>query len=253
MTFEEALAESGVVAIIRGVTPGEVLAVGEALHAAGVRVVEVPLNSPEPYESIGRLATAFKGRMVVGGGTILTEAQADAVAAAGGRLMVSPNVNPAVIRRAHAMGMVPFPGFATASEAFAAIDAGARHLKLFPAATYGPAHLKALMAVLPRDVMVAPVGGVGAADMAEWVKAGAACFGIGSEIYKPGLKPDEIHRRAVELVKAEKSRAGWVSAASPACGGGGPRSGGEGIQRAQPFDLRAEPGPAPECPLSQLR
>jgi 2-dehydro-3-deoxyphosphogalactonate aldolase len=209
MTFEEALAESGVVAIIRGVTPGEVVAVGEALHAAGVRVVEVPLNSPEPYDSIGRLAAAFEGRLFVGGGTILTEAEVDAVAAAGGRLMVSPNTNPAVIRRALAAGMVPFPGFATASEAFAAIEAGARHLKLFPAATYGPGHLKALKAVLPRAVTVAPVGGVGAADMAAWRKAGAACFGIGSEIYKPGLTPDEIHRRAVALVQAEKAaRAG---------------------------------------------
>lgn len=205
MNFEEALAESGVVAIIRGVTPGEVLAVGEALHQAGVRVVEVPLNSPEPYASIDRLATEFKGRLFVGGGTILTELEADAVAAAGGRLMVSPNTNPGVIRHAATMGMIPFPGFATASEAFAAIEAGARHLKLFPASTYGTGHLKALKAVLPRDVAIAPVGGVGAADMAEWRKAGAACFGIGGELYKPGLAPDEIHRRAVELVQAEKA------------------------------------------------
>jgi 2-dehydro-3-deoxyphosphogalactonate aldolase len=209
MNFEEALAESGVVAIVRGVTPDEVVAVGEALRQAGVRVVEVPLNSPDPYDSIDRLATEFKGRLFVGGGTILTEAEADAVAAAGGRLMVSPNTNTGVIRHAAAMGMIPFPGFATASEAFAAIDAGARHLKLFPASTYGVGHLKALKAVLPKDISIAPVGGVGASDMAEWRKAGAACFGIGSEIYKPGLSPDEIHRRAVELVQAEKAaRAG---------------------------------------------
>jgi 2-dehydro-3-deoxyphosphogalactonate aldolase len=208
MNFEQALTESGVVAIIRGVKPDEVLAVGEALHAAGVRVVEVPLNSPQPYESIRSLATAFKNRLFVGGGTILTEAEADAVAAAGGRLMVSPNTNTGVIRHAAAMGMIPFPGFATATEAFAAIDAGARHLKLFPASTYGVGHLKALKAVLPKDVRIAPVGGVGAADMAEWTKAGAACFGIGSEIYKPGLAPDEIHRRAVELVQAEKAARG---------------------------------------------
>jgi 2-dehydro-3-deoxyphosphogalactonate aldolase len=209
MNFEEALAESGVVAIIRGVRPDEALAVGEALHQAGVRVVEAPLNSPEPYETIRRLAERFKGRMVVGGGTVLTEQEADAVAAAGGRLMVSPNTNPQVIRRAAAVGMIPFPGFATATEAFAAIEAGARHLKLFPAATYGPAHLKALKAVLPRDVAIAPVGGVGARDMAEWRKAGAACFGIGGELYRPGMAPDEIHRRAVELVQAEKAaRAG---------------------------------------------
>lgn len=205
MNFEEALAESGVVAIIRGVTPGEALEVGHALHDAGVRVVEVPLNSPEPYDSIRALAEGFKGRLFVGGGTILTEAEADAVAAAGGRLMVSPNTDTGVIRHAANMGMIPFPGFATASEAFAAIGAGARHLKLFPASTYGPGHLKALRAVLPKDVVVAPVGGVGASDMAEWAKAGAACFGIGGELYKPGLKPDEIHRRAAELVQAEKA------------------------------------------------
>jgi 2-dehydro-3-deoxyphosphogalactonate aldolase len=205
MTFEEALSESGVVAIIRGVKPDEALAIGEALHNAGVRIVEVPLNSPDPTESIERLAQAFHGRLFVGGGTMLSTADVESVAAAGGRLMVSPNVNPEVIRRAVAKGMIPFPGFATASEAFAAIEAGARHLKLFPASTYGLAHLKALKAVLPPDVKVAPVGGVGAADMADWVKAGAACFGIGSEIYKPGMAPDEVHRRAVELVKAEKA------------------------------------------------
>ena len=205
MTFEEALAESGVVAIIRGVRPDEALAVGDALHSAGVRVVEVPLNSPEPFESIRRLTEAFHGRLFVGGGTMLTVDDVEAVAAAGGRLMVSPNVNPEVIGRAVAKAMIPFPGFATASEAFAAIDAGARWLKLFPASTYGLAHLKALKAVLPKDVKVAPVGGVGAKEMADWTKAGAAAFGIGSEIYKAGMAPEEVHRRAVELVRAEKA------------------------------------------------
>lgn len=208
MTFEEALDQSGVVAIIRGVRPDEALAVGEALHQAGVRIVEVPLNSPEPLESIRHLADAFHGRLFIGGGTMLTVDDVEAVAAASGRLMVSPNVNPEVIQRAVAKGMVAFPGFATASEAFAAIDAGARHLKLFPASTYGLGHLKALKAVLPKDVMVAPVGGVGAADMADWVRAGAACFGIGSEIYKPGMAPDEVHRRAAELVQAERAARG---------------------------------------------
>ena len=205
MTFEEALNESGVVAIVRGLKPDEALAIGGALHEAGVRIVEVPLNSPEPLVSIARLAEAFHGKLFIGGGTMLTVDDVEAVAAASGRLMVSPNVNPEVIRRAVVKGMIPFPGFATASEAFAAIDAGARHLKLFPASTYGSAHLKALKAVLPKDVTVAPVGGVGAADMAEWVKAGAGCFGIGSEIYKPGMAAEEVHRRAVELVQAEKA------------------------------------------------
>lgn len=205
MTLDEALAQCGVVAIVRGVTPDDILPVAEALHEAGVRVVEVPLNSPDPLESIRRLAAAFAGRLFCGGGTILTPAEVEAVAAAGGRLMVSPNVNPAVIRRAVQLDAVPFPGFATATEAFAAIEAGARRLKLFPASSYGSAHLKALKAVLPMDVQVAPVGGVGAADMAEWRRAGAACFGIGSELYTPGMAPQEVHRRAVDLVAAEQA------------------------------------------------
>ncbi len=209
MTFDEALEQSGVIAILRGVKPDEVLDVGKALHEAGVRVVEVPLNSPEPYDSIDKLSAAFAGRLYVGGGTILSVEEVDAVAAAGGRLMVAPNTNPAVIRRALAVGMIPFPGFGTASEAFTAIEAGARHLKLFPASTYGPAHLKALKAVLPLEVMVAPVGGVGASDMADWRRAGAACFGIGSEIYKPGMAPGVVFDQALELVRAEKeARAG---------------------------------------------
>ncbi len=208
MTLEEALAESGVIAIVRGVKPQEILAVADALYQAGVRVVEVPLNSPDPCESIGRLSDTYRGRLVCGGGTILTEAQVEKVAAAGGRLMIAPNTDPNVIRRAVSLGMVAFPGFGTASEAFAAIAAGARYLKLFPASTYGVGHLKALRAVLPKDVVVAPVGGIGPGQIAEWRRAGAGCFGIGSEIYKPGMAPDDIHRRAVELVQAEKAARG---------------------------------------------
>jgi len=205
MTLDEALAECGVIAIIRGVRPEEALAVADALYAAGVRVVEVPLNSPNPFESIRLLARDYHGRLFCGGGTILSVADVERVAAAGGRLMVSPNTDANVIRQAVVLGMVPFPGFATATEAFAAIEAGARHLKLFPASTYGSGHLKALKAVLPTDVIVAPVGGVGAAEMAQWRAAGAGCFGIGSEMYKPGMAPEEVHRQAVELVKAEKA------------------------------------------------
>jgi 2-dehydro-3-deoxyphosphogalactonate aldolase len=205
MTLDEALAHSGIIAILRGVSPDEILAVAEALYGAGVRVIEVPLNSPDPGQSIQRLAAAYRGRLVCGGGTILTEAQVERVAAAGGRLMVAPNTDPNVIRRAISLGMIPFPGFGTASEAFAAIAAGARYLKLFPASTYGVGHLKALKAVLPLDARVAPVGGIGPADIAPWRKAGAACFGIGSDIYKPGMAIDEIGRRAVELVQAERA------------------------------------------------
>ncbi len=205
MTLEEALAESGIVAILRGVKPDEILAVAEALYSARIRAIEVPLNSPDPFDSIARLAGEYRGRIICGGGTMLTTAHVEKVAASGGRLAVAPNTDPAVIHRAVSLGMTPFPGFATATEAFAAIEAGARFLKLFPASTYGVDHLKALKAVLPPDVAVAPVGGVGPGDLAAWRKAGAACFGIGSDIYKPGMAPDEIHRRAVALVAADRA------------------------------------------------
>ena len=204
MTLEEALAEVPVIAIIRGVKPDEVVAIAEALHAGGVRVVEVPLNSPEPLDSIRRLA-AFEGRLVWGAGTVLSPEAADAVAEAGGRIAVSPNADPAVIRRVLERGMVPLPGFGTASEAFAAYAAGARELKLFPASTYASAHVKALKAVLPRDARVHAVGGVGPAAMREWRDAGADGFGLGSELYKPGWTPDEVHTRALAAVAAART------------------------------------------------
>jgi len=201
MDLETALNEAPVIAIIRGVTPDEVTGVAEALYAGGVRVVEVPLNSPDPLESIAQLK-AFAGRMVWGAGTVLTPEQVDAVAAAGGRIVVSPNTDPAVIARTVQLGLSSFPGFGSASEAFAAIAAGARELKLFPASTYGVGHLSALMAVLPKGVRVHPVGGVTPDDMAAWWKAGARGFGLGSDIYKPGRSPDEIERRAKASVAA---------------------------------------------------
>jgi 2-dehydro-3-deoxyphosphogalactonate aldolase len=208
MTLEEALSQSGVIAIVRGVTPDEILAVAEALFAAGVRVVEAPLNSPDPFETIRRLSRAFAGRMICGGGTVLTCEQVEKVAAAGGRIAVAPNTDGSVIRRAVSLGLVPMPGFGSATEAFDAINAGARYLKLFPASTYGTGHLKALKAVLPPEVVVAPVGGIGPGDMAPWRAAGAGCFGIGSDIYKPGMAAEEVGRRAAELVKADLAARG---------------------------------------------
>jgi 2-dehydro-3-deoxyphosphogalactonate aldolase len=205
MTLEEALGESGIIAIVRGVKPDEVLAVAEALYSAGVRVIEVPLNSPDPYDSIGKLAAEYRGKVMCGGGTMLTPAHVEKVCAAGGRLAVAPNADPAVIRRAVSLGMTPFPGFGTATEAFLAIESGARFLKLFPASTYGVEHLKALKAVLPPEVVVAPVGGIGPDQIAPWRAAGAGCFGIGSDIYKPGMAADEVHRRAMALVAADKA------------------------------------------------
>jgi 2-dehydro-3-deoxyphosphogalactonate aldolase len=201
MKLEDALAEAPLVAIIRGVRPEEVLDVAEALYAGGVRVVEVPLNSPDPLESISRLK-AFSRKLVHGAGTVLRPGAVDAVAQAGGRIVVSPNADPAVIRRAVERGLAPMPGFASATEAFCALDAGAKYLKLFPASTYGPAHLKALKAVLPPDAVVQPVGGVRPEDMAEWWAAGARGFGLGSELFRPGFTPEQVHERAVMAVAA---------------------------------------------------
>jgi len=205
MTLDEALARSPIVAILRGVRPEEVLDIAEALFGAGVLAVEVPLNSPEPFESVRRLAEAFGTRMACGSGTVLNAADVEQSAEAGARLIVAPNTDTAVIRRAVELGLDPAPGFATASEAFAAIGAGARHLKLFPAATYGPGHLRQLKAVLPPDVVVWAVGGVGAGDLKPWWDAGARGFGIGSEIYKPGQTAAETAAKAAALVDAARA------------------------------------------------
>lgn len=204
MRFDEAFAEMPLVAIIRGVKADEAVAVAEALYDAGVRLVEVPLNSPDPLDSIAALK-AFEGRMVWGAGTVLRPGGVDAVVQSGGKLIVSPNVDASVIRRAVEKGAIPMPGFSTPTDAFCAIDAGARHLKLFPAGVFGTGYLKALKDVLPPEVVVAPVGGVGPADMADWWAAGARGFGLGGALYKPGMGADEVGRRAAEAVKAVRA------------------------------------------------
>ncbi|HEX5462034.1 MAG TPA: 2-dehydro-3-deoxy-6-phosphogalactonate aldolase [Steroidobacteraceae bacterium] len=190
------------VAILRGVQPDEVLDVGMALYEAGIGAIEVPLNSPSPLESIARLAGRLGDRCLCGAGTVLRPADVEAVHAAGGRLIVTPNTAPAVIERAVALGLTVMPGFATATEAFAALGAGARLLKLFPAASYGPAHLKALRDVLPREVAVFAVGGVGAANLAPWRQVGCAGLGVGGDLYRAGYPAGEVHRRALALVAA---------------------------------------------------
>ena len=205
MTLDDALAECPIVAIVRGIRPDEVLAHAEALYAAGVRGVEVPLNSPDPLASIRRLAEAWGGRMVVGAGTVLEVDSVEAVAKAGGSLIVSPNTNRAVIRRAIELGLDPAPGFATASEAFQAVESGARHLKLFPAATYGPGHLKQLGAVLPTSAVVWAVGGVGPDNMADWWAAGARGFGLGGELYRAGQSVAETATKAVRVVSVART------------------------------------------------
>ena len=194
------LAALPLVAILRGVTPDRVAEIARALCDAGVRAIEVPLNSPEPFKSIRALSESVGERCLCGAGTVLSAEQVERVREAGGKLIVSPNVNTAVI--AAARGLTVMPGFATASEAFAAIDAGATHLKLFPASTYGSGHLKALKAVLPRAVPVYAVGGIGADAIGEWKKAGADGFGFGSELFRPDYSVTEIARRAKLLVEA---------------------------------------------------
>jgi 2-dehydro-3-deoxyphosphogalactonate aldolase len=202
---ERFLDELPVVAILRGIAPDDVTAVGEVLHDAGIRVIEVPLNSPDPYRSIERLSRTFGDRCLCGAGTVLSAEEARRAHDAGARLIVSPNTDTAVIARTVALGMMPMPGFATATEAFAAIGAGASRLKLFPASTYGATHAKALGAVLPADTRLYAVGGIGAGQVSEWMKAGVAGFGFGSELFRPGYPIDEIARRARGIVSAVQS------------------------------------------------
>jgi len=205
LPLEDALAECPVVAIVRGVRPEEILDHAEALHAAGVRGVEVPLNSPDPLASIRKLADAWGDRMAVGGGTVLTAAAVDEVARAGGRIIVSPNTSAEVIRRAVELKLDPAPGFSTPTEAFAAVEAGAKHLKLFPAVSFGPAHVKQIKAVLPPEAVIWAVGGVGPADMADWWTAGARAFGIGGELYRPSQSPGQTAENARRVVAAARA------------------------------------------------
>lgn len=200
--FRTLLGQCPLVAIIRGVQPDEAVAIGEALHAGGIRIIEVPLNSPDPLTSIGRLARRFEGRALIGAGTVLEVEDVARVRAAGGRLVVSPNMNPAVIAATAAADMVSAPGFFTPSEAFDAIAAGAHALKLFPAEAAAPAVLKAQRAVLPPDVPVLVVGGVAPGSLAAWLEAGAAGFGLGSGVYKPGMAAAEVTERARAYVGA---------------------------------------------------
>lgn len=199
------LIEPPLVAILRGVTPARIERAATALFDAGIRAIEVPLNSPEPFKSIGLLAKTYGDNCLTGAGTVLDPADVDRVAAAGGRLLVTPNTNPAVIARGVEKRMVVMPGFYTPSEAFAAIAAGAHTLKLFPAATGGTVHLKALLAVLPKDMPVYAVGGVGAGNMKEWRRAGAAGFGMGSDLFKPEFSDEEIAARGRQCVAAFKA------------------------------------------------
>ena len=196
------LARCPLVAILRGLRPEDSEAVGDALVEAGVTVLEVPLNSPGPLESIRRLSARFGERALVGAGTVMTEAQVAGVAEAGGRLLVTPHADPALVRAAKARGMLAAPGFFTPAEAFSLLAAGADALKLFPAEAASPAVVKALLAVLPPGTALLPVGGMSAETIGPWRDAGAAGFGIGGSLYKPGDRPDVVGRRARALVGA---------------------------------------------------
>ena len=205
MTADALLAELPLVAILRGVTPTRIQGVAAALYDAGIRAIEVPLNSPEPFKSIELLTKQFGETCLTGAGTVLDTANVDRVLDAGGKLLVTPNTNPAVISHGVARGMTVMPGFYTPSEGFSAIAAGAKYLKLFPASSGGTDHLKAILAVLPKTVPVYAVGGAGASNMAEWRKAGAAGFGLGSDLFKPDFTDVEIAERARKCVAAYRS------------------------------------------------
>ena len=200
--FDAAFRRCPLIAILRGVSPNEVEAIGETLVAAGFTIIEVPLNSPDPLDSIARLTRRLAGRAVIGAGTVLRVEDVVAVEAAGGTLIIAPNANSRVIAAAAGRGLVALPGIATPTEAFAALEAGAAALKLFPAEAASPATLKAMRAVLPKDVRVLPVGGIVPEMLAAWHAAGAAGFGLGSALYAPGIGAHEVGTRAARFMTA---------------------------------------------------
>jgi 2-dehydro-3-deoxyphosphogalactonate aldolase len=190
------------VAILRGIRPAEAAGAFEALVGAGIGLIEVPLNSPEPLESIKRMASTARGRAKVGAGTVLTVDDVAAVKAAGGTIIVSPNRDDEVIRATKRAGLDSYPGVFTATEALGALAAGADALKFFPGDILGPNGIKAIAAILPKGIPLLAVGGVDAGNIADYLKAGVAGFGIGSSLYKPGMSVDEIGERAAAMVAA---------------------------------------------------
>jgi 2-dehydro-3-deoxyphosphogalactonate aldolase len=209
-TVDEVLATGAppIVAILRGLTPGEAVPITSALVAAGIRLIEVPLNSPDPFTSIAAMQAAFGDRALIGAGTVLDMASVDRLATTDAKLMVTPNTDPEVIAHGISAGLEVMPGFLTASEAFAAIGAGARHLKLFPASAMTPAYLKALREVIDRTVGLWAVGGTDATNLAAWLSAGAAGLGVGGALYRPGDAATVVAARAATLM------ASWSAAKS---------------------------------------
>ena len=204
LTIDALLAQGTppLVAILRGIEPREALTIGAALVEAGVRLIEVPLNSPDPFASIAALQAEFGRTALIGAGTVLDLAAVESLATTGAKLMVTPNTNPGLIARGVELGLEPVPGFLTPTEAFAGLAAGARRIKLFPATAQGPSYLKALREVLPKWCGVWAVGGIGADNAAEWIAAGAEGVAAGGSVYKPGMTAAEVGERAHTLVAA---------------------------------------------------
>lgn len=202
MEWNQIVESAPLVAILRGVEPEEVVGIGLALCDAGFRCIEIPLNSPRPMQSIRALRQAVGNRALIGAGTVLDAAAVGEVAAAGGQIVVSPNANPAVIAATKQRGLVSLPAFQTPTEAFAAIEAGADGLKLFPAEAAAPSALKAMSAVLPRAVPVFAVGGIDTGNMAPYLQAGATGFGLGSALYARGRTAAEVRARAEAFMRA---------------------------------------------------
>ena len=208
--YQEDFATMPIVAILRGLVPREAVAVGSALVEAGIRILEVPLNSPEPFDSIGYLARAFAGHATVGAGTVLKREDVDRVRDAGGQIVISPNMNRDVIARTRELGLVSLPGCLTPTEAFAALDAGAHAVKLFPGELVTPSVARAMAAVLPKATRLLVVGGVSADNIADWRGSVVHGFGIGSSLFKPGDTPDGVRQKARKLVDAVRD---WAAAA----------------------------------------
>ncbi|PWC22300.1 2-dehydro-3-deoxy-6-phosphogalactonate aldolase [Brenneria roseae subsp. roseae] len=202
MDFLTTLRQTGLIAILRGITPDEVEDIGRQLYQAGFRIIEIPLNSPEPLRSIARLRQALPQDCRVGAGTVMSANDVRAVKQNQGEIIISPHTDPAVIQETRKLGLISLPGAATPSEAFSALSNGAHGVKIFPAEAVSPQTLKAWRAVIPAEIPLLPVGGITAESLSGWLAAGASGFGIGGMLYKPGMSPESVGENAAAFVRA---------------------------------------------------